>query len=432
MDAERYFEESVSILSRLKESASLRSSFLQVQRLLWEKSFFRSRFPVGSVFLCAHCHAKTRDLSFCLQCGKCLCSAHFGAHSCRDALGVDILTHQLFAFVPGRGRRFAFDAYVDHMVLAAKLAVVDGLPLTADSARACALFPAQRQPYPLFNMGNTCWLNAMLQCFAVNPYLQKWFLSQTVRVPRVERAEDAVHLHLVRWFLANFGDGSFSIADFVFAVWTGFPAFANQQQNDAHEFWMQFRARMDDYYRCCAGTTVFSEIFQWKYAIVEACERCGFARTYLESATDLIILTTDSRAVSELLPEYFATSVPGRCGCSGSECRKQMFFSTLPPVLTVALTRTRNSGPAARIEETLDMAQFLDPEKRGELSPSVYKLNSMVVRPGVGDKGHYWANVCKWGQWYRCDDFTITPITIEDAKKDDGCLLFYTRNGFFQ
>lgn len=433
MDAEQYFEESFDYLQRFKNQTQAKSVFLQVQRLIWEKSFFPSRFPVGSIFLCSNCNSKKRDISFCLQCGRCYCGTHFSNHSCKiPSFGVDILTQQLFIYIPKKGRRFIFDAYLDHLILSAKLAVVDGLPLTTELEQMSSIFPIKRQPYPLFNLGNTCWLNSMLQCFAVNPYLQKWFLSQTINVKKIECPEEAIHMHLYKWFLANIGDGNFSISDFVFAIWTGFPSFANQQQNDAHEFWMQFRSKLDDYYQNKFDTTIFNQIFSWKFTVFEVCEKCGFTKSYFENATDLILFSPDSKSISELIPEYLSSNIPGTCGCTANECKKHMYFITLPPVLTIALTRARSNGPATKIEETLDLSNFIDSLQKDEISSTKYSLNSMVVRPGSGDKGHYWANVCKWGQWYRCDDFTITPIAMDDALKDDGCLLFYTRNGFIQ
>ncbi|KAH0788469.1 Clan CA, family C19, ubiquitin hydrolase-like cysteine peptidase [Histomonas meleagridis] len=432
-DEEKYYIESIRYSQTFKnECKNEKGTFLQVQRLLWEKSLFPSRFPPCSTFLCSQCSAKTRDLSFCLQCGRTFCGSHF-QHNCQiPYYGVDILTQQLFVYMPSKGRRFIFDSYIDHLILSAKLAVIDGLPLTADLEPHGSIFPIRRAPMPLFNLGNTCWLNSILQCFVVNPLLQKWFLSSSLNITKIDCVEAAIHQHLCRLFLSNFGESSFSISEFVYCIWCLFPSFANQQQSDAHEFFMELRAKLDNYYQQTFETTVFSQVFNWKFTVIESCSACGQTKTYLEDATDLILCSTNCSDIMEALSQFMETSSPKPCSsCGGKDCKKQFYFNTLPPVLTISMTRIRSTDPPIPIEEDLYLGDFVDADK-SELNDVKYSLSSIVVRPGSGDLGHYWANVQQWGQWYKCDDYTITPITISDTCRDDACLLFYTRNGLFQ
>ena len=180
-----------------------KQTFHQVQRFLWEKSLFPERFPPCSVFLCASCNCKTRDLSFCLQCGRCFCGSHFGDHRCQPGYGVDVLSHQLFLFSPELGRRFIFNSSIDRLILSAKLAVIDGLPFDADLDPSEPVLPVLIPPMPLQNLGNTCWLNALMQCLVVNPLLQKWFLSGQVDVTQIDCPEAAVHCHMQQFFLAQ-------------------------------------------------------------------------------------------------------------------------------------------------------------------------------------------------------------------------------------
>ena len=81
-------------------------------------------------------------------------------------------------------------------------------------------------------------------------------------------------------------------------------------------------------------------------------------------------------------------------------------------------------------EDELVLDDFVDADKKPELGEARFKLIGMVVRPGAGDTGHYWANVKKWGQWFRCDDHMIQTVELADVLRSDACLLFFTRMGF--
>jgi ubiquitin C-terminal hydrolase len=411
-----------------------KSTFLQVQRLIWEKSLFPQRFPACSVFLCSSCTSKTRDLSFCLQCGRTFCGGHFGEHNCPPGFGVDIATRQLFLFSPALGRRFLFDASIDLLIISAKLAVIDGLPLASNLDPQGSILPIPRPPMPLQNLGNTCWLNSMFQCFVVNPLLQKWFLSSSIHIAKVDCAEAAVHTHLCRLFLAQVSEGTFSLADCLFAIWTLFHAFATPQQCDTHEFLMELRGKLDEFYQRRFETQVFSSIFNWQFKVIESCESCDETRTYIENAADLILPITGCSSLEEAMSHFLLGSSPLKCNSCQNACKRQYFFNSLPPTLTISLGRGRNMSRAMtpiKLTDALVLDEFVDADKKREIGDARYSLIGMVVRPGQGETGHYWANVKRSRQWFHCDDNTVQPISdVKEVLQQDACLLFFTRNGF--
>ena len=413
-----------------------KQTFHQVQRFMWEKAFFPERFPGCSIFLCRTCNSKTRDLSFCLQCGRCYCGEHFKDHRCPPGYGVDVLSRQLFLFDPAIGRRFIFDASIDRLIISAKLAVIDGLPFDADLDPIGPVLPVRRPPMPLQNLGNTCWLNSLLQCLAVNPLLQKWFLSGQVDISPVDCAEAAVHCHLTRFFLAQMMEGSFSLADFVFAVWTLFEKFATPEQCDAHEFFMQLRSKLDEFYQRKFDMQVFNEIFGWQFKVIESCESCDDTRIFMETAADMILPIAKTSSLNEAISQYLLGSSPRSCNACDKPCKRQCYFHTLPPTLTIALARGLAMDKGAisiALQEELILDDFVDADKKPELGEARYSLIGMVVRPGAGETGHYWANVKRWGQWFKCDDNNnqrnVQEVELSEVLRSDACLLFFTRMG---
>ncbi|OHS94059.1 Clan CA, family C19, ubiquitin hydrolase-like cysteine peptidase [Tritrichomonas foetus] len=429
-----YLSQSVKYLQKFKtDSPNEKSTFIQVQRLIWEKSIFPNRFYSCSVFLCSTCNCKSRDLSFCLQCGRTFCGNHIADHHCPPGFGVDIATQQLFIYEPDLGRRFIFDAYIDHLIIAAKLAVIDGIPMQVKIDNAGSIFPTRREPMPLQNLGNTCWLNSLFQCLVVNPLLQKWFLSSTINITRVECAEAAVHLHLCRLFLAQVSESTFSQADCLFAIWSLLPIFATSDQFDAHEFLMQLRTKLDDFYQQKFETSIFNGIFSWQFKVIESCENCDETRTFIDPASDLILNVGSCSSLIEAFSEFLLGASPLPCNNCQKPCKRQYFFNTLPPTLTIQLGRAQNmeKGLAAvQLVEELSLDDFVDIDKKAELGEAKYSLIGLVVRPGSGDSGHYYADVKKWGQWYRCDDNNVKAVDVSDVMQDDASLLFYVRKGF--
>ena len=94
----------------------------------------------------------------------------------------------------GARHAFIFNASIDRLIRSAKLAVIDGLPFDVELDPS---EPVLIPPKLLRNLGNTCWLNVLMHSLAVNPLLQKWFLSGGRHVDRLPRGRCSLS-HLLR------------------------------------------------------------------------------------------------------------------------------------------------------------------------------------------------------------------------------------------
>ena len=151
----------------------------------------------------------------------------------------------------------------------------------------------------------------------------------------------------------------------------------------------------------------------------------------METAADMYLPIARTSSLNEAISQYLFGTSPRKCSACEKPCKRQCYFNTLPPTLTIKLARGRSSEKISiLLEDELVLDDFVDADKKPELGEARFKLIGMVVRPGAGDTGHYWANVKKWGQWFRCDDHMIQTVELADVLRNDACLLFFTRMGF--
>lgn len=421
------------LLKIFEKSGNVKNTFIQAQRLIWEKSIFPSRFLPCSAFMCTVCQTKPRNLSICLSCGNIFCLEHLAEHPCKNPFGIDIQTQQLFTFSQELGRRFIFDPRIDRLVVSAKLAVVDGMPMSANLDPQTSILPKQRTPMQLQNLGNTCWLNSILQCLMAHPLFEKWFLSGKYKLDEIDSPIAAVHKMLYKMMLATNGRGNFVISDFLFCINALYPDLNSTEQKDSQEFFMRLRTSLDDFYQAKFDSHEFGDIFNWKFHIVESCEFCDQSQTLLAPESMLMIPIATSNSLEEAISQFLSGESPMTCQSCGHSAKKQYFFHTLPQTLSVALVRTSNESrnlANIKISEVLDLDKFVEPELKRHIDGAKYSLISTVVRPKGGDLGHYLASVKRNGRWFSCNDTIIKQTDISEVLKEDVYLMFYIRNGF--
>ncbi|XP_076776129.1 ubiquitin carboxyl-terminal hydrolase 44 [Arvicanthis niloticus] len=123
-----------------------------------------------------------------------------------------------------------------------------------------------------------------------------------------------------------------------------------------------------------------------------------------------------------------------------TEAQKQLMICHLPQVLRLHLKRFRWSGRNNRekigvhvvFEETLNMEPYCCRETLNTLRPEcfIYNLSAVVIHHGKGfGSGHYTAYCynSEGGFWVHCNDSKLSMCTMEEVRKAQAYILFYTQ-----
>ncbi|XP_062382313.1 ubiquitin carboxyl-terminal hydrolase 29-like isoform X2 [Sardina pilchardus] len=198
------------------------------------------------------------------------------------------------------------------------------------------------------NLGQTCYVNAVLQClFHLQPLSAQLERQEDVWSAMPEALLIGTYVELVR--LRGSPDLNIKAAvvfEFKETIALYNPEFEGNSQNDAHEFLSECLQRlsaigetvsMGDVAYQCPVDTLFS--FQLRYT--RTCQSCGVESSRDELNTMLSLDLTKKGSVANSLQLYFAeTAVEFRCDCCGGRGSSlRCHLHTLPQVLILHLKR---------------------------------------------------------------------------------------------
>ncbi|XP_017901057.1 PREDICTED: ubiquitin carboxyl-terminal hydrolase 17-like protein 6, partial [Capra hircus] len=293
----------------------------------------------------------------------------------------------------------------------------------------------------LQNLGNTCYVNAALQCLSHTPPLASWLVSRqhaTLCPAGSSCTLCAMRAHVTRALL-HAGEVIRPRKDLL-------AGFHRHQQEDAHEFLMFTLNGMQQ--GCLSAsqpsghasedTSVVRQIFGGTWRSRIQCLHClGVSDTFdphLDVSLDITAAQSVEQALRELVkPEKLEAENAYDCGVCLRKvpATKRLTLHSTSQVLVLVLKRFTQLSGAKRAQEVrypqrLDVQPYTSEGKAGPLG---YVLYAVLVHSGWScERGHYFCYVRAGnGQWYKMDDAKVTACDETAALSQSAYVLFYAR-----
>ncbi|XP_065503589.1 ubiquitin carboxyl-terminal hydrolase 36 isoform X3 [Caloenas nicobarica] len=305
----------------------------------------------------------------------------------------------------------------------------------------------------LLNLGNTCFLNATLQCLTYTPPLANYLLSKEHGRTCHQSGfcmMCVMQNHVTQAF-ANSGNAIKPVS-FVRNLKRIAAHIHFGRQEDAHEF---LRFTIDAMQKACLhdhtksdrqtqATTLIHQIFGGYLQSRVKCSVCkGVSDTFdpcLDVALEITVLRQDWQAANivralELFvrPDLLGGANAYMC----ARCKKKVSATKCftihraPNVLTLALKRfagftggkiTKDVG----YPELLNIRPYMS-QTSGD--PVMYGLYAVLVHSGFSSHaGHYYCYVkASNGQWYQMNDNVVRPSNVKVVLNQQAYVLFYVR-----
>ncbi|XP_044503933.1 ubiquitin carboxyl-terminal hydrolase 25-like [Mangifera indica] len=313
-------------------------------------------------------------------------------------------------------------------------------------------------PLGLRNLGNSCYLNSVLQCLTYTPPLANFCLNLK-HSSLCDLARDCPFCILEKRIVRSLSlDLTLDTPAKIQSCLKIFAEhFRGGRQEDAHEF---LRYVIDACHNTCLrieklkrkgsdrealngsvgnGTSVVKEIFGGALQSQVKCLSCGAESNKVDEIMDICLDVLHSSSLKDAMQKFFQPEVldgNNKYKCDNCKklvaARKQMSILQSPNILVIQLKRFEGmfGGKIDKIiafEEILILSSFMC--KASQDPQAEYKLFGTIVHSGFSpDSGHYYAYIKDaMGRWYCCNDSYVSPSTLQEVLSEKVYILFFSR-----
>jgi len=301
----------------------------------------------------------------------------------------------------------------------------------------------------LHNLGNTCYLNSVIQCFIYDP-LFKGILND-IKLP------ENCNLILLLKDLVNTNKPEYNIIEIIKEIIKQKPFFEGFSQNDSHEFYIhlidilsnfneQSNEQTKDYLTLPdrlfedflkRNNSPLTPVYHGQTRTCISCIVCNnLTKVYEEyNSINLHVPQTKVIKVTDLFRNYLETERQDdqnnlyQCdSCNLKQVtHKQISLWRIPPRLTLVLKKYSDNN-TINYKTVIEFP--LEPIKIKETSSGDilrYQLTGVIYHKGSFNYGHYYSKVLVDGHWYHLDDQFVKSIETMKNTSRSVYMLFFNK-----